>query len=289
MAALIDLLHLGRPFVIGTYLLPGEELAIIDCGPTVCVDTLVAGLAANGLALDDVRHLLLTHIHLDHAGGAGALVARHPGLQVHVHSIGAPHLVDPQRLESSARRLYGDELDVLFGPVVPVPVANVHVLGAEILGLAVLPTPGHASHHVAFLDDDGVCYAGDALGCLIPPGDFLYPACAPPEVDVPAWEVSFDLLEEREPVVFRLPHFGEVSETTTLVERARERLREWAGWVESGWSEEQFVAAADAELQTEGGEAIPAYRHFPSFALSYAGLKRYFDKRAAVAADQQGG
>ncbi len=289
MAALIDLLHLGRPHVIGAYLLPGKEPAIIDCGPTVCVDALIAGLARNGLALEDVHHLLLTHIHLDHAGGAGALVARHSGLQVHVHAIGAPHLVDPARLETSARRLYGDELEILFGPILPVPAENVHVLERETLGLEVLPTPGHASHHVAFIDEDGVCYAGDALGCLIPPGRFLYPACAPPEVDLPAWGRSFDLLEERAPVLIRLPHFGDVKETTELIARARARLDEWAARVESGWSEEEFVEAADAELQAEGGEAIPAYRHFPSFALSYAGLKRYFDKRPAPAAHQQGG
>ncbi len=289
MTALIDLLHLGRPHVIAAYLLLGKEPAVIDCGPGVCVDALIAGLEANGLELEDVHHLLLTHIHLDHGGGAGALVARHPRLQVHVHAIGAPHLVDPGRLETSARRLYGDELETLFGPILPVAAENVHVLGDEILGLDVLPTPGHAAHHVAFMDEGGTCYAGDVLGCLIPPGQFLYPACAPPEVDLPAWRRSFELLEERAPVLFRLPHFGEVHETVELIARARSRLEEWAERVEVGWSEEQFVDVANAELQAEGGEAIPAYRHFPSFALSYAGLKRYFDKRAVATADQQGG
>jgi hypothetical protein len=139
------------------------------------------------------------------------------------------------------------------------------------------------------MEEGGACYAGDALGYLIPPGRFLYPACAPPEVDLAAWERSFELLAERAPAVFRIPHFGEVHETTELIERARSRLREWGDRVEAGWSEEEFVRAAEAELQAEGGEAIPAYRHFPSFALSYAGLARYWDKRAAAAAGEQGG
>jgi glyoxylase-like metal-dependent hydrolase (beta-lactamase superfamily II) len=282
MVTLIDLLHLGRAHVIAVYLLDGGEPALVDCGPAVCVDALEKGLGEAGLALSDLRHLLLTHIHPDHAGGAGELVRRHPGVQVHVHEIGAPHLVDPTRLERSARRLYGEEFDRLFGEIAPVPKGNVHVLGERILGLEVLPTPGHASHHVAFFDGEGACFPGDALGCLMPPGHFLYPASAPPEIDLEAWDASFDAIESRRPRVVLLPHFGVYDNALEVVALARSKLHAWAERVRSGWTEEEFVAAAESELEAEAGEAAVLYRQMPGFDLSYAGLRRYYDKRAPV-------
>src|SRR5436189_3328405 len=146
----IDLHHLGRERVIASYLLDTDDgPALFDCGPSTTIDALKRGLADRGLALTDVRHLLLSHIHLDHAGAAGALVREHPSLQVHVSAIGAPHLVDPSRLERSARRLYGERFDALWGDVQPVPEANVRIVGADAVGLACFPTPGHASHHVS--------------------------------------------------------------------------------------------------------------------------------------------
>ncbi|HKD34319.1 MAG TPA: MBL fold metallo-hydrolase, partial [Gaiellaceae bacterium] len=149
----LDLLHLGRPKVIGCYLLEtADGPALFDCGPATCVPALEARLAERGLELRDLRHLLLSHIHLDHAGAAGTLVREHPALQVHVSGIGAPHLVDPERLERSARRLYGDEFETLWGELVPIPEEKVHPVGSEVLGLECFPTPGHASHHVCYLD-----------------------------------------------------------------------------------------------------------------------------------------
>lgn len=279
MAHTIDLHHLGTPRVIASYLLPGDEPAIVDCGPAVCHDALAAGLAEHGLAPADLRHLLLTHIHPDHAGGAGALVRVNPELRIHVHEVGAPHLVDPTRLERSARRLYGGDLDRLFGEFAPVPEANVHVLGDSVLDLEVVPTPGHAWHHVAYFDPEGTCYAGDALGCLLPPGDFLYPAAAPPEIDLEAWERSLDAIEARNPRVLRLPHFGEVAPAARHIGRTRARLQEWADRVRSGMPVEEFVALAEGELQREGPETAEPYRQLPGFDLSYAGIKRYFDKK----------
>ncbi len=279
MARLIDLYHLGEPHVIASYLLEGDEPALVDCGPSTCAEALESGLRKCGLELADVRHLLLTHIHPDHAGAAGTLVARHPALQVHVSAVGAPHLVDPARLERSARRLYGDDFDRLFGELVPVPAQNVHALGERLAGLEVVPTPGHAWHHVAFLAGDGACYPGDALGCLIPPGRFLYPAAAPPEIDLDAWAHSLDVLQARRPVVLRLPHFGEVADPAAHIDRARERLRAWGARVEGGMSVEDFVAHAEAELAAEAGEERELYRQLPGFDLTYAGIKRYFDKK----------
>lgn len=276
---LIDLLHLGNEHVIASYLLDGDEPALVDCGPAVCAAALEAGLGERGLRLTDVRHLLLTHIHPDHAGAAGALVARHPGLQVHVHEIGAPHLVDPDRLDRSARRLYGEEFDRLFGPIDPVPAANVHVLGDRVLDLGVVYTPGHASHHVAFFDEAGTCYAGDVLGGLLPPGRFLYPAAAPPGIDLEAWEASLDAIEERRPARLLLAHFGEVPDALAHVARTRERLREWGSWVGDRMPVEEFVRRVEAQLDAEAGGERDLYRQLPGFDLTYAGIRRYFDKR----------
>src|SRR5215203_1491646 len=140
----LDLRHLGRERVIGAYLVETEDgLALNDCGPATCVPELKARLSERGLELTDVRHLLLSHIHLDHAGAAGVLVRRQPGLRVHVSEVGAPHLVDPSRLERSARQLYGEAFDELWGELAPVPQENLEVVGERVLGLDAFPAPGH--------------------------------------------------------------------------------------------------------------------------------------------------
>jgi glyoxylase-like metal-dependent hydrolase (beta-lactamase superfamily II) len=166
----LDRLHLGRERVIGVYLLETPEgLTLFDCGPSTCVETLERRLGDRGVALTDVSHLLISHIHIDHAGAAGLLVRKHPELQVHVSAVGLPHLVDPSRLERSARRLYGDEFDRLWGELAPVPAGNVHEVGERVLGLECFPSPGHAGHHVCYVADDGTLYAGDAAGVRIQP------------------------------------------------------------------------------------------------------------------------
>ena len=274
----LDLRHLGHERVIASYLLDtADGPALQDCGPTTCVPELKARLAERGLELDDVRHLLLSHIHLDHAGAAGVLVREHPGLQVHVSEIGAPHLVDPSRLERSARRLYGDDFDRLWGELAPVPSENVHVVGDETLGLATFPTPGHASHHVCYLDRDGTLYAGDAAGVRIRPSEFVLPPTPPPDVDLAAWERTLDELLAREPERLALIHFGVFEDVERHLEELRRRLPEWAERVRDGASEEQFAAAAEADLAADRD----AYEQAMPFWQSYAGLKRYWEKQAA--------
>lgn len=273
----LDLRHLGHERVIGSYLLETEDgLALQDCGPTTCVPELKARLAERGLELPDVRHLVLSHIHLDHAGAAGALVREHPGLQVHVSEIGAPHLVDPSRLERSARRLYGDDFDRLWGELVPVPSENVHIVGDQTLGLATFPSPGHASHHVCYLDPEGTLYAGDAAGVRIRPSEFVLPPTPPPEVDLEAWERTIDELERREPSRMALIHFGVFEDVERHLEELRRRLHEWAERVRAGATEEQFAAMAAGDLAADQA----AYEQAMPFWQSYAGLKRYWEKRA---------
>ena len=274
----LDLRHLGHERVIGSYLLDTDDgLALQDCGPTTCVPELKARLAERGLELADVRHLLLSHIHLDHAGAAGVLVREHPGLQVHVSEIGAPHLVDPSRLERSARRLYGDDFDRLWGELAPVPSENVHVVGDETLGLATFPSPGHASHHVCYLDRDGTLYAGDAAGVRIRPSEFVLPPTPPPDVDLEAWDRTLDEIAGLEPQRLALIHFGVFEDPVRHLEELRRRLREWAERVRDGASEEQFAAEAESDLAADKD----AYEQAMPFWQSYAGLKRYWEKRAA--------
>jgi glyoxylase-like metal-dependent hydrolase (beta-lactamase superfamily II) len=277
----IDLLHQGNERVIASYIVDTDEgPALVDCGPTTCVDALEAALGTRGLALTDVRHLLLTHIHLDHAGAAGVLVRRHPGLRVHVSGIGAPHLVDPQKLESSARRLYGDSFDTLWGELAPVPEANVEVVGDRVVGLACFPTPGHASHHVSFLAGDGTLFAGDAAGVRILPGEHILPVAPPPDIDLEAWSWTLNELEWRQPQRLALPHFGVVDDPAAHLARMRESLDRWAEWVGEGMEQDEFVGAAFAELEAAEGPNADVYELAAPLWQSYAGLRRYWDKRA---------
>lgn len=273
----LDLRHLGRERVIGCYVLETDDgPALFDCGPTTGVDELKARLRERGLQLGDLGHLLLSHIHIDHAGAAGVLVREHPALQVHVSEQGAPHLVDPSRLERSARRLYGDQFDMLWGELVPVPEENVREVGSDVLGLECFPTPGHAAHHVCYRDG-GTIYAGDAAGVRIQPSRFVLPPTPPPEVDLEAWNTSMDEIERRRPQRLALIHFGVADDPERHLGELRARLEEWAARVHDGWSEERFVAAAAADLDADRA----AYEQAMPFWQSYAGLERYWEKRAA--------
>ncbi|NUT55185.1 MAG: MBL fold metallo-hydrolase [Thermoleophilia bacterium] len=281
----IDLVHGGAPRTIGVYLLETESgPALFDCGPSSCLDALHAGLAERGLELRDVRHLLLSHIHLDHAGAAGSLVREHPELQVWVSEVGAPHLVDPSRLERSARRLYGEAFDGLWGELVPVPEANVRPCvsetqgaSARAAGLEVFPAPGHASHHVCYLGADGTLYAGDAAGVRIQPSPTVLPPTPPPDVDVEAWYRTLEEIERRAPERLALIHFGVADDVGRHLAELRERLDAWSRRVAEGADEAAFVAAARADLPAEDAAA---YDRAMPFWQSYAGLQRYWEQRA---------
>jgi glyoxylase-like metal-dependent hydrolase (beta-lactamase superfamily II) len=280
----IDLEWQGSERLIASYLLETEDgPALVDCGPSTCTGALKRGLASRGLGLTDVRHLLLTHIHLDHAGAAGTLVREHPALQVHVSEVGAPHVVDPSRLERSARRIYAEEFDPLFGELAPVPEANVRVAGRRVLELECFPSPGHASHHVCYVDEDGTLFAGDAAGVRIQPGRFVAPHAPPPDIDLEAWRSTFDEIERRAPVRLALPHFGVEPNVTEHLARARARLAVWAKGVGSGVAEDGFVAAVRAELDESDPELRPYYERAAPLWQSHAGLRRYWDKRAQQA------
>jgi len=269
-------LHFLQEREIAAYLVETEDgPALFDCGPASTLPSLHAGLAENGLELADIRHLFLSHIHLDHAGGAGTLVRDHPGLTVWVSEIGAPHLIDPSKLEGSARRLFPN-FDDLWGALVPIPEANVRIAAGDVAGWEAFPTPGHASHHVCFLRD-GTLLAGDAAGVRILPSGYVQPVSPPPDVDVEAWHRSIDEIERRGPERLALVHFGVITDVGVHLDRLRQALDLWAGRVRDGMSEDEFVAA----IRADAGDDADRYATVFTFAMSYAGLRRYWDKREA--------
>lgn len=279
MTHVIDLGHSG-PGIVASYLLETDDgPALFDCGPSTCVPALEGGLAEHGLALTDIRHLLLSHIHLDHAGATGVLVRRHPGLQVHVSEIGAPHLVDPSRLEASARRLYGDAFDALWGELAAVPSENVHIAVDRIAGLECFPTTGHASHHVSYLAADGTLYAGDAAGVRLAGAAFVMPPCPPPEFDLEAWERTIQEIERRAPSRLALIHFGLFDDVQEHLAALRETLAGWSSRVEDGMDEDTFIAAARHDVESTDPALVDEYQRAGPYWHHFRGIERYWRKR----------
>jgi glyoxylase-like metal-dependent hydrolase (beta-lactamase superfamily II) len=271
----LDLFFGGREHSIGAYLVETSDgPALFDCGPTTTLPRLKQALRERGLELRDLRHLLLSHVHLDHAGAAGSIVREHPELTVWVSEVGAPHVVDPARLERSARRLYGDVFDALWGEMNPVPAANVRIAEGDVVGWEAFPAPGHASHHVCYLAD-GTLLAGDACGVRIQPSRTIVPVAPPPDIDVEAWHATIDGIARRGPERLALIHFGVEPDPADHLRRLGEELDRWAARVHDGLTIEEFVAAGRADA----GDDADLYDSVASYWQSWHGLRRYWDKR----------
>jgi glyoxylase-like metal-dependent hydrolase (beta-lactamase superfamily II) len=258
---------------------------LVDPGPESSLEHLLDALGERR-----PRALLLTHIHLDHAGGTGALLRRWPDLDVYVHERGAPHLIDPSKLLASAGRLYGeDNMQALWGEVLPVPAERVHALrGGETLSFAgvgrfrVAYTPGHASHHVCYLhEDSGRAFVGDTAGVRIPPAQLTLAPTPPPDVDVEAWERSLDLIAAWRPTGLGLTHFGAIDAVEEQLEATRSSLHELADLTRG--SDLATVVAAVGERVARAGDD-EALRAAYASALPpehvFLGLERYWRKRA---------
>jgi len=272
---LIDVMHLGRPRVIGAWLV-GD--VVIDPGPTSCLETLLAGLGG-----ERPHALLLTHIHLDHAGASGSLVERWPELEVYVHERGARHMVSPERLLGSARQLYGDDMDRLWGDMVPVPEANLRVLhgGETLLGgqFDVAYTPGHASHHVSFLHE-GVAFVGDTGGVRIAGSQLTVPPSPPPDIDVEKWHASIERIAAWHPRRLVATHFGASEDASAQLSELSGRLDDWAAWAREQ-DLETFVEGVRAEIgEHVDAETAASYEQAAPPEQLYAGLERYWRKRA---------
>jgi glyoxylase-like metal-dependent hydrolase (beta-lactamase superfamily II) len=272
---LIDLHFGGRERAIGVYLVDTDDgLALFDCGPSSSLRALEAGLEAIGLTLGDIRHLLLSHIHLDHAGAAGSIARAHPDLQVWVSEVGAPHLVDPSRLERSARRLYGDAFDILWGEVAPVPRDSIHIAEGGVLGWEAFPTPGHASHHVSYFRD-GTLLAGDATGVRMPGSDYVLPVSPPPDIDVELWHATAAAIRAHSPERLALIHFGVYQDVTSHLDRFEHELDTWAERVGDGMELDEFVELARADA----GADVEDYDKVAPLWQCWHGLKRYWNKK----------
>ena len=272
----IDLMHLGRPRVIGCWQV---EDVLIDPGPESCLGALLEALGEQR-----PRALLLTHIHLDHAGASGALVERWPELEVYVHERGAPHLVDPARLMDSARRLYGEDMDRLWGDMTPVPEGSLRVLegGESVLGgrFEVAYTPGHASHHVSYLHDR-TAFVGDVAGVRINDDSLTVPPTPPPDIDVEAWHRSIERVAAWRPGRLAMTHFGASEDVDSQLAEVGERLDEWARRV-GEMDLDDFVDSICEEITRGASEPdlLATYTQAAPPEQLYAGLERYLKKRA---------
>jgi glyoxylase-like metal-dependent hydrolase (beta-lactamase superfamily II) len=248
----LDVNWVGHPKSIAAALLESDDhRALIDPGPESTLQTLREQLSEHGLAISDLNAILLTHIHLDHAGATGTLVRENPDLEVYVHASGARHMADPAKLLASAGRLWGDQLPILFGETIPVPQENLLILeGGETLKLGsrkldVAYTPGHASHHVTYFDsDEGVAFIGDTGGIRIDNGPYILPATPPPDIDLTLWDQSFQTILSRRPSKLFLTHFAWSTNPEAHIAEFRDRLHHWLSTAEKSLrAATNFVAA----------------------------------------------
>ncbi|HWZ98746.1 MAG TPA: MBL fold metallo-hydrolase [Candidatus Dormibacteraeota bacterium] len=287
----------GRPKSIAAVLIQSDGVnALIDPGPASTLETLRAELGRNGVRVQDLNTILLTHIHLDHAGAVGSLVKENPKLSVFVHEFGAPRIADPSKLLASARRLYAEQMDILYGDVLPVPEENLRPLaGGETVSIGkrdfeILYTPGHASHHLTFWDaQDRTAFVGDVGGITVEGDSFIMPATPPPDIDLELWNKSLDAISALRPARLFLTHFGYQHDPTAHIAAYRKKLAEWSGLVksllENGESEEaaakEFVEAVAAETKRDVSIASEAdhYIFNGGLYLSWLGLLRFTKKQ----------
>ena len=291
----IDTRHMGNEGTVGVFLVPGEGrgFSLVETGPASTLEAVKAGIQEAGFELQNLESVLLTHIHLDHAGAAGAL-AKETGATVHVHEIGAPHLIDPSRLMASATRIYGDMMDTLWGPMTAIPEAQIKALqGGETLKLGghvfeVIYTPGHASHHVAYLLNEDALFTGDAAAIHLRGSSVVRPALPPPEIDLETWRGTAQTMLKAKPKRLLLTHFGEVTDPETHLRRVPERNGAWAEVILEGMRAGEDDAAltkriadyGNAELKADDAQPEVVARHklTSNYAMTVLGVTRYWRK-----------
>ena len=296
----VDLDFLGRPGIIATAVLRGADgAALIDPGPSTTIANLKRALERKGLTIREVRRLLLTHIHLDHAGATGTLVNENPQIEVLVHERGAAHMISPGKLLASATRLYGPDMERLWGEFLPVPADRVRALkgGERVLAggreLEVAYTPGHASHHVSYFDPASrIAFVGDTAGIRRGAGAYVMPPAPPPDIDLEAWRASAAKILAWDPDTLFLTHFGPFRGVRVHFQELMERLNDWSGLVRRLLSDttlsdeqrqERFVVATLGEVRrTVGEEEAHQYSRAGRLDYSWQGLARYWRKREAA-------
>lgn len=296
--SLIDLEYLGHREAIACCLLEADGVAaLVDPGPATSLDMLKRKLAARGIGVADLTALLLTHIHLDHAGASGVLVRENPRLKVYVHQRGAPHLADPSRLLASATRLYGDQMERLWGQVAAVPAENIIALGGgETISLGarrieVAATPGHAVHHVSYFDSaSSIAFVGDTAGLRYPKMKPVLPLTPPPDIDLDAWRASIAEIRRRRPAQLFVTHFGPSDDVEAHLAQHEERLARWAAWTRRSLENDQedaeragrFAVEQEAELARElAPHELGRYARGAALEQCWYGLARYWRRQAS--------
>ncbi len=299
MLYVLDLdFHEGPRSLAGGLLVGPAGPVLVDPGPASALAGLRRGLAEHGLGVGDLQAILLTHIHLDHAGATGVLARENPHLRVLVHERGAPHVADPSKLVASASRIYGDRMEALWGEVAPVEAGRIQSLrGGEHLEVAgrdieVAYTPGHAWHHVSYLDrETGTACVGDVAGVRFAPSEEVIPPTPPPDIDVERWRASLDTIAAWSPARLLLTHFGTFDDVGAHLGRVRERLDEMASLARQSldrpaaddeeriiWFRSRLREVLAARL---GAEAAAAYETAQPLEHYWHGLARYWRRKAS--------
>lgn len=290
----LDLNFIDESHLIASYLLrDGEDVVLVESGPGSTLPALEKGLRAQGLQLGDVTHVLLTHVHLDHAGAAG-FVAQH-GAKVYVHENGARHLLDPARLWASATRVYGEQLmATLWGEMLPIPEEQVFVLKdgdtVQAAGrtFTALDTPGHAYHHLAYLTDEGDCFTGDVGACALPGYSHVRVPTPPPDLDIPAWDKSLRRLIDIAPERLHLTHFGAVENSLEHLHKTLDELHALTDWMKTHWEAgtsrsdvlTDYFARMQAKAEADGVDEEGLYKFELTAGADgcVGGYRRYFRK-----------
>lgn len=293
-----DLDFLGSERVIATAVIEGGGgVALVDPGPTTCLETLRAALRKQGIAVNDITAILLTHIHLDHAGATGSLLKENPAIKVFVHERGAQHLIDPSKLLVSAGRLYGDDMDRLWGTVLPVPASRVHgLVGGECVAAGdrefeVAAIPGHASHHAGYFDrSSGIAFVGDTAGVRTGNHLLAMPPTPPPDIDPDAWKTSVALIRAWRPSTLFVTHFGPHEDVDAHLDSLLEHLAAMSGMVrrslEGDRSDGERMEAFAAEMRIHLQRYLPTpdtarYDSAAPLEMCWLGLARYWRRRQA--------
>lgn len=282
------------PMAIGSFLVETDEGPVmVECGPHSTYEQLKAGVEQAGFSITDIKHLLLTHIHFDHAGAAWA-IAKEAGAKVYVHPVGYPHVLDPEKLYNSAKRIYMDQMEPLWGKMEKIPAEQLIQVQDkqtfEIGGKSFIAhdTPGHAYHHIAW-EVDGAVFCGDVGGARIDGGPIV-PPCPPPEINIDAWKLSIDRLREIQPKELYVAHFGKYTDVDAHLKDLEFVLDDWAAWVkphfEAGkkpqevaqeFTQRNIQLLKDRGISQEGIDRYEAAN--PSY-MSVAGLMRYWKLKA---------